>query len=69
MIDFWKDFREAIKNRYGHWSSADRARMLLMIQRCELYIEKTRTKENERHQVRRQDSAVSDGGMVDRVCK
>jgi hypothetical protein len=45
MIDHWKDFKKAIRNRYGHWSSSERSRMLELIKHSELYIEKARKKD------------------------
>jgi hypothetical protein len=38
-LNHWKEFQEAIRNRYGHWSSSERARMLLLIQAAEKIIE------------------------------
>ena len=42
MIDHWKDFKSAIAARYGHWSSAERARMLVLIKAAEAIIEDER---------------------------
>jgi len=41
-INHWKEFQEAIRNRYGHWSSADRARMLQLVMAAERVVEKER---------------------------
>lgn len=42
MIDHWKGFREAIKDRYGHWPSSERSRMLELIKAAERVIESDR---------------------------
>ena len=42
MINHWEGIERAIRARYGHWSSAERRRMLDIIKGAECYIEKTR---------------------------
>jgi len=42
MINHWAGIEAAIRARYGHWSSAERRRMLDIIRGAEIYIEKTR---------------------------
>ena len=41
-INHWAGIEAAIRARYGHWSSAERKRMLDIIKGAECYIEKTR---------------------------
>ena len=42
MINHWEGIERAIRARYGHWSSAERKRMLDIIKGAECYIEKNR---------------------------
>jgi hypothetical protein len=42
MINHWEGIERAIRARYGHWSSAERRRMLDIIKGAECYIEKAR---------------------------
>ena len=42
MINHWEGIERAIRARYGHWSSAERKRMLDIIKGAEIFIEKTR---------------------------
>jgi hypothetical protein len=42
MINHWEGIERAIRDRYSHWSSAERKRMLDIIKGAECYIEKTR---------------------------
>ena len=41
-INHWAGIEAAIRARYGHWSSAERKRMLDIIKGAEIFIEKTR---------------------------
>ena len=41
-INHWAGMEAAIRDRYSHWSSAERKRMLDIIKGAECYIEKTR---------------------------
>ena len=41
-INHWAGIEAAIRARYGHWSSAERRKMLSIIKGAEIFIEKTR---------------------------
>jgi hypothetical protein len=41
-INHWAGIEAAIRARYGHWSSAERSKMLSIIKGAEIFIEKTR---------------------------
>ena len=41
-INHWAGIEAAIRARYGHWSSAERRKMLSIIKGAECYIEKAR---------------------------
>ena len=42
MINHWEGIERAIRDRYSHWSSAERRKMLSIIKGAEIFIEKTR---------------------------
>jgi hypothetical protein len=46
QLNHWKEFQSAIRHRYGHWSSAERARMLELIKAAERVIEEERYAKN-----------------------